>query len=228
MAYDEWEGNLEDMYTKEPVTSVRHGERFDNMYTRGAVASLMDRHVHSFLFDGNYHFAGLTLRNMKDGSTSQVSSPFYSGVLHEFIVEEEVDERHETTRLIGFRTTKDCATSKLIKSVQPIYYSMDSDICLKVLGRLTDGHLEEIPGYGPECHERSVEKLSKKTFYSKNSDAYNQVKTEPLSVNYYFTLTTYILIWITFFTVLMLAAKACGDWCASNEDRIERKKRELK
>lgn len=138
----------------------------------------MNRVVHSFLFDGNWNLAGLTLRDLTDNSISKVVSPVYTGVVHEEFVREEVDERHETTRLVGFRTSKECADSKLTKSIQPIYYSLDEDICVRALQTLRPGHYQEIPEYGAECHERSFDKLADMTMDSKVEIAEALVRKE--------------------------------------------------
>jgi len=42
-------------------------------------------------------------------------------------------------------------------SVQPIYYSVDEDVCKNVLVAISQGMLQEIPSYGPSCAELSAQ-----------------------------------------------------------------------
>ena len=46
-------------------------------------------------------------------------------------------EFETNSRLVGFRTTKDSVGSKLIKSVQPFYFSVDEKICKRSLAPIT-------------------------------------------------------------------------------------------
>jgi len=62
-------------------------------------------------------------------------------------------DSNKHTRIVGFRTTKRCHNSKKIRSIQPIYYSVNEDICKNQLVQLSKGALQEIESYGPECGE---------------------------------------------------------------------------
>ena len=68
-----------------------------------------------------------------------------------------VESQVNLTRLIGFRTTKRCESSKFIMSLQPIYYSLDEEMCTEVLTSLSASHLDEIGGYGPTCAQATAE-----------------------------------------------------------------------
>ena len=59
---------------------------------------------------------------------------------------------YDSTRLIGFRTTKECRHAKTIKSIQPIYYSKNEVICNNVLKPVTENLVKELPEYGSECN----------------------------------------------------------------------------
>jgi len=57
------------------------------------------------------------------------------------------------TRLVGLRTQKLCDSAQDVVSVQPIYYSVDEQMCTEYLQELTSGMLEEIPAFGITCEE---------------------------------------------------------------------------
>ena len=42
---------------------------------------------------------------------------------------EKLTSAYEHTRLVGLRTTKSCATSSKILSIQPIYFSINEEMC---------------------------------------------------------------------------------------------------
>lgn len=109
------------------------------------------------LFDENRHFAGFKFVNPKT-KESFIDTPLASAQL----TAEPMDSRmtmdlSEHTRIIGFRTTKECETAKQIMSIQPIYFSLDEGICSRVLKPLQSGHLEEVGGYGPTCAETTAQ-----------------------------------------------------------------------
>ena len=62
------------------------------------------------------------------------------------------------TRLIGFRTTRPCKQSKVISSVQPIYYSTDEKMCTQTLKSLRVGQLQELPSFGDDCVVHAAKK----------------------------------------------------------------------
>ena len=61
-------------------------------------------------------------------------------------------EEYDSTRLIGFRTTKECRHAKTTKSIQPIYYSRNEQICKNLLKPVTENMAQELPEYGSECN----------------------------------------------------------------------------
>lgn len=60
---------------------------------------------------------------------------------------------YDTTRLIGFRTSKSCKQADQISMVQPIYYSIDEQVCKKYLTPLTPGMHNELPSWGNDCSD---------------------------------------------------------------------------
>ena len=56
---------------------------------------------------------------------------------------------NDHTRLVGFRTTKNCKDSMLIRSLQPIYFSVNQEMCQEHLIALTDNMIHEVEAYGP-------------------------------------------------------------------------------
>lgn len=83
------------MYTPEPVTSVRHGYRFDNMFNRGSVVFLQDKALRSFFFDKAGNYAGLSLQSSKDSYIYKIVSPDLKGELEEIRLETEFSKLHD-------------------------------------------------------------------------------------------------------------------------------------
>ena len=75
-------------------------------------------------------------------------------------IPETLRDINNNTQIIGFRTTKACKEAKKIMSIQPIYYSIDRNMCLKTLKPLSHGMLQEIPQYGPTCNFTKTAELS--------------------------------------------------------------------
>ena len=110
--------------------------------------------IDSVLFDKYDHFAGLELRNAKSGQIKTISPlDTNDSSLKKIKNSEALIAGNSHTRLIGFRTSKRCHSSKSILSVQPIYYSIDEEFCNSVFTPLSMGMLAEIGSYGPECAE---------------------------------------------------------------------------
>ena len=111
---------------------------------------LTDFNIESILFDQSGYWAGFRYMNATSGET-MIDSPHYQ-VDHGDFIEKGFDmvNGHTSTRLIGFRTTKRCQTSKRIMTVEPIFYSEDEKTCTEHLKVLTESIKTEVPpAYGP-------------------------------------------------------------------------------
>ena len=58
-------------------------------------------------------------------------------------VEKRLKFTSGAVKLVGFRTTKACASSPKIKSIQLIYMSADADICKNVLHEISKDELQD-------------------------------------------------------------------------------------
>ena len=111
---------IEDLF---PQLPLYHGYNFTGMFKPDSAVSLENKIVRQYLFDGfdNANFVGVTTQEV--GGEDGFYVPNFVGVAHYTAIDDRIARDYESTRLIGFRTTKDCKDSKLIKSIQPIYYS---------------------------------------------------------------------------------------------------------
>lgn len=138
------------------------------MYNKGTVIPMKSRVISSFLFDQQGHFAGLVILDSTTGETEQIVSQSQpKGKLSEVIVDKEILESARHTRVVGFRTSKRCAGSKNITGVQPIYYSIDEQMCKEYLEPVTDLLLSEPTGHGPECQEIRMQQVEWRAEFDK-------------------------------------------------------------
>ena len=114
------------------------------MYKRDDYIELKDYAISAVLFDDAGFFAGfkfidqLTKEVLYDQPVRTNKKRLSEQDNHEELI--LGTEGH--TRIVGFRTTKACESSKRIMSLQPIYYSLDRRMCTEVLK--SPGLLEEI------------------------------------------------------------------------------------
>lgn len=132
----------------------QHGHIFKNMYNVDDDQSMQDKVIVSVLFDDQDLFSGFSLMSTTNGDLT-ILSPMAAGDGNMRNVDNDMElvKANKHTRLVGFRTTKRCSSAKQIMSVQPIYFSINEDMCKKVLKPITRGMLEEIPHFGPSCDE---------------------------------------------------------------------------
>lgn len=148
--------DLDWMLDQRPMPESQiHGYDFENMYNDDRDISMINQVIKEYYFDYQGHFIGLTLLDVVLGKYTKIVP---SNLLIASSKEDHSDmvDSYGHTRLIGFRTTKPCQTNKFITSIQPIYYSVDDNICKNRLTMLSDGMKEEIPEYGLECSDPRV------------------------------------------------------------------------
>ena len=103
---------------------------------------MRDSEIESIYYDSANNWAGFKFKDLAR-DIYRIDSPGDKDKLRE--VEMPYGKKHLNTRLIGFRTTKRCQTDKKIMSVQPIFYSIDEDLCKNQLIIPTDAQMSEIP-----------------------------------------------------------------------------------
>ena len=118
--------------------------------------SLKRKALSALFFDQDDHFAGLSLVDVDSGE-KEYHVPINVESLTAQLVEDEIQLNYDTTRLIGFRTSKRCADDKQISRVMPIYYSIDPGMCKEYLAPLSAGMREELPEYGLECSDMRLQ-----------------------------------------------------------------------
>ena len=115
-----------------PDKPQNHGYEFTSMFNLGEAVDLTDKVVSEYGFDDDMNFIGFTILSTDNKQESFLAYP-NAHIAAAGEVDSRLVEAYDTTRVIGFRTTKQCRQAKLLKSIQPIYYSRDEDICKKVL-----------------------------------------------------------------------------------------------
>ena len=115
------------------------------------VFELKDQILHDVFFDKEMNFAGFKFKNAVTKEHTHMTA-MIDDYLHYIHNDDRLfEEYHEHVRIVGFRTTKACASSAKIMSVQPIYFASGKMCKNSVLLPLTPGLLDEMPSYGPEC-----------------------------------------------------------------------------
>ena len=122
--------------------------------------SLKNSVVKDYFFDQyDNTFIGLRILNLENNEVTKVVAKNENRMAvysHTGTVSDEILDANDSTRLVGFRTGKSCKDSTVIKSIQPIYYSNDANICKSVLNEATDSQLRELPAYGADCSEPAL------------------------------------------------------------------------
>ena len=135
---------------------------------------------------------------------------------------EEIDDafvkNYDSTRLIGFRTSKLCQQTDYFSGIQPIYFSTDERMCKDHLFPLLEGMLEEIPAYGLTCGDASTNQVLNVISQDASHDRYMQ------GVSGF----TFILTCIGFALVWALCFFQFKRWYDDREARKEQKETELK
>lgn len=129
------------------------------MYEKDELISLRGRAVQEYFFDFYWNFIGVGLIDIDTG-IGEVIIPNNTEVTYKTKVSKEILDAYGSTRLIGFRTGKACQESKIIKSIQPIYYSSNADVCSNVLQKIDDELLSELPEYGASCSDSITELIN--------------------------------------------------------------------
>ena len=103
-----------------------HGHDMGNHINADLELDLTGSVVSQFHFDHDMHFVGFSLY---DVSTQQENHLIGAGVdtttMYSSSVDPRIIQNYDNTRLIGFRTSKQCRQSDFISEIQPIYYSTD-------------------------------------------------------------------------------------------------------
>ena len=143
---------IQHIYNSEPP--VVHGHKFENMFNADREIDMTNQEISAYHFSKDGDFAGLTIRDTHGEEivymTEELDFVETMYQLDSFL------NIWNTTRLVGFRTSLRCRTSQVIKQIQPIYYSIDKDVCQNLLGQIPRGMLEETPSFGKECNESKL------------------------------------------------------------------------
>lgn len=114
----------------------------------------------SILFDDEKHFAGFVFYDQVLLETKYMIASKHMHV-EAVKLDDEILKNHENTRLIGFRTTKRCHTAKQTMSVQPIFFSVNRDLCENYLDGIDMAMMDELTHHGPECSDPLITSSSR-------------------------------------------------------------------
>lgn len=108
------------------VEPVQHGYDFGRMYEPEDGFSLHGYGIDWVYSDLYGSFAGFVLTEAKTGENIEKTGLNFENVaFHATDNLKAIRDSHAHTRIVGFRTTKNCHSAKQIMSVQPIYYSVN-------------------------------------------------------------------------------------------------------
>lgn len=196
------------------VPSVTHGTKFGDMFEEIKPISLKNRVITAFHFSSDGDFAGFSLKDTKNGLIMDIQKEHLNNVVT-FEVDEKLVAAHASTRLVGFRTSLRCRTSQVIQQVQPIYYSVSSDVCSNLLSSIPQGMITETPSFGAECNQIDLQRPITVETNNKNF-SFNMQKLDAV---------TSLFAWILF---LLLLAITFFQYSSSKRlERIEKKRQNI-
>ena len=138
-----------------------HGTHFGSeMFGAPLKVDMTDSKLTAFHFSasGYGEFLGVTTQNVKTGQYTDYLTVDKGTAVSTYTYTEAVEMPHETTRLVGFRTSLRCRQTQAIRQIQPVFYSIDQTVCTGgVLGQIPRGMLSETGAFGMECSDASLQ-----------------------------------------------------------------------
>ena len=128
----------EEELDKELADSVDHGMRFDGMFRPDRKDSLTKKNIQGIIFDKYQHFSGFAFRRDGKKHDDYILPVEYENRISELSLEPMspqflLKNSHEHTRLVGFRSGKRCSSSQTARTLMPVFYSVNEDMCKNVL-----------------------------------------------------------------------------------------------
>ena len=108
-----------------PDKPQNHGYEFTNMFNLGEAVDLTDKVVSEYGFDDDMNFIGFTILSTDNKQESFLAYP-NAHIAAAGEVDSRLVEAYDTTRVIGFRTTKQCRQAKLLKNKMKKAHEDDS------------------------------------------------------------------------------------------------------
>ena len=205
---------------------VNHGHSFQGMYSQTETIEMKNKILSGFYFDNNSNIVGYQLTNLTDGvKTNRVFAPFQQEKDQLFLeVDSALLSAHDTTRLIGFRSGKTCHGSKAVNQIQPIYYSIDKQLCTQVFKPIEQRFLSELPFYGEECGSSKASTDQKEA--QQMLKALDEVKELVESRGGFDSKTrlTIALLSLSFLEGIVLIVMMCTAWCKERSERKVKKR----
>lgn len=210
-----------------PQMPLYHGYNFTGMFDADKAMSLENRIVRQYLFDGaiDANFVGFTTQ--KVGGVDEYYAPNFAGVAHFVAIDEKIANNYESTRLIGFRTTKKCKDSNLIKSIQPIYYSKNKDICQTVLRPVSKTMMSEPQEYGNDCFDAMPYATLMNDIIRETHVVVESENKTSKAVGEHFTYATFIVVWVILISLVALLIMQICRFCSNWKESQKRKAIEL-
>lgn len=150
-----------------------------------------------------------------------ISKQIFKGIY----AEKGVEDLYYDTRIVGFRTTKSCRQDPNIKSIQPIYYSLNEGFCKSpsMVKMVSDEMKEEIGWYGLDCNDPTLVEAHIEKELKKQKKLEKDEKIDPEFQQY-----TEILIWAMIPVLVCMTALACWEYRDDRDTRREAKNQEMK
>ena len=158
-----------------PISPIRHGLTDSHSQSSVNHFDYMTYSLNAVYFDQNNNLAGLewkdwswyaqgkvrytkTSNDQISLSATQIESRFKSATFQ------------KSSLIVGFQTTRDNATSKTIKSVQPIYWSRSETVCKESFVKNTEEQAEIDPETSELVTDEAELKAKNDALISKNKE----------------------------------------------------------
>ena len=169
---------------------------------------LSGKSISRYFFDSDNLFSGVELSSDDKNSERAKYVPINAKLLSSNLVDTRLQEAHDTTRLIGFRTGKHCKDSKTIHEITPIYYSIDEVICKHVIWPISEDLQTENPAYGLECGDLELQEYDLRKALGISDMDLEEEKNQKDIVK--LTYLTFAVIWVI---LIMVSIIGCMRLC---------------
>ena len=196
--------------------SVAHGYSFENTYRSDEITKTEGKVLHAVLFDHDYNFAGLEFENPVSGNVTSDNIENTKYLPYKVHNDEEFLTANSHTRIVGFRSTKRCREDYTTMSLQPIYYSINENMCKNILKPMTKNLINEVPMYGPECSEVAAYAPHRRGFLVNVANLEQGIEV-----------ATEAIVWVCFILILFITAFMAFRCIANRNTAIAEKRVKL-
>jgi len=205
--------------------------RFEGMFRPDRKESLTKKNIQGILFDKYHHVAGFAFRRDGKLHDDYILPVEYENRISELNLEPMspkflLKNSHEHTRLVGFRSGKRCSSSQIARTLMPIFYSVDEEMCKHVLKPLAKSWHTEPPSSGAGCHmhlltDHGLDDAVETKLTATVQDIKNDHKTSV------FERITHIIIYVTWVEICIIFIIKCHSACLRSNRKSDSRKAKI-